>query len=278
MSDAKFTIAACQMDCALGEIEPNLNKYEHFAMLAGRMGAELVIFPECSVTGYFLGDKLSELAEQPEGEATQRLGDIAKKAGVTLVSGMFTKENGVVYNSQKVFSPKGKLQATYHKAHLFSAEKNFCRPGDQPVVVETPIGKIGLTICYDLLFPEYSRRLIELGADIIVNSTNWINDPYQRDMWGWLPERTRGLASTRALENVAFLAMSCRTGHERATPTLAFDSFGPSCVVAPSGKVLASVQEGEGLALAHIDIKAAELERWRSIATYRKDRRPELYR
>jgi predicted amidohydrolase len=145
------------------------------------------------------------------------------------------------------------------------------------VVVDTDLGKLGMTICYDLIFPDYVRHLIDLGADIIINSTNWINDVYQRDVWGWGPERTQGLVSTRALENVAFVAMSCRVGHEVAGPDLAFDSFGPSCVVSPSGKILARILDGEGLAVAHVDIPEAEIERWRGIATYRGDRRPELY-
>ena len=59
-----------------------------------------------------------------------------------------------------------------------------------------------MTICYDLIFPDYVRKLVEMGADFIINSTNWINDPYQRDVWGWNGERMQGLASTRALENV----------------------------------------------------------------------------
>ena len=140
------------------------------------------------------------------------------------------------------------------------------------------IGKIGMTICYDLIFPEYVRRLVEMGADFIINSTNWINDPYQRDMWGWSGERVRGLASTRALENVTVMAMSCRVGHEVAAPGVEFDSFGHSTIASPSGKILASMTEGEGLAYAKIDIPAADIQRWRGIATYRTDRRPNLYR
>ena len=123
-----------------------------------------------------------------------------------------------------------------------------------------------MTICYDLIFPEYIRSLIDLGADIVINSTNWIHDPYQRDFWGWSPERTQGLVSTRALENVAFVAMSCRVGHEVAGPDLAFDSFGPSCVASPSGKILARIVDGEGVAVAHVDISGI---RARSLARHR---------
>jgi predicted amidohydrolase len=277
MGNLNFTIAVAQMDCFVGETEPNLNKIADFTALARKLGAELVIFPECATTGYFVGDRIKQLADQPDGPVAARLGDIARQNGINLVCGLFTQENGVVRNSQKVFSPEGKLLATYHKAHLFAVERTMYSAGDEPMVVETSIGKLGLTICYDLIFPGYVRKLIDLGADIIINSTDWINDPYQRDVWGWTEERIRGLASTRALENVVPLAMACRTGHETAGPNLAFDSMGPSCVISPSGKFIARLDIGEGLAIGKVRIAAAEMDRWSGIATYREDRRPDLY-
>jgi predicted amidohydrolase len=278
MGNLKFTIAVAQMDCVVGEHEANLNKIEHFAGLAKRLGADLVIFPECATTGYFVGDKLKELADGPGGPVAARLSDIARQNSINLVCGLFTQENGVFRNSQKVFSPQGELLATYHKAHLFLVERTMYAAGDAPMVVDTSIGRLGLTICYDLIFPEYARKLVELGADIIINSTDWINDPYQRDVWGWTEERIRGLASTRALENVIPVAMACRTGHEAAGANMAFDSMGPSCVISPSGKFLARLDIGEGIAIGKVDIAKSEMDRWTSIATYRKDRRPDLYR
>src|SRR6185503_15949818 len=91
-----------------------------------------------------------------------------------------------------------------------------CTTGYQPVVADTKLGKIGMTICYDLIFPEYLRRPIEMGADFIINSTDWIHDGYQRDFWGFNGERIRGLVSTRALENGIVFAMANRVGHEVA--------------------------------------------------------------
>lgn len=266
------------MDCVVGDNEANLAKIADFTALAKRLGAGLVIFPECATTGYFIGDAIKILADGPDGPTAGRLGEIASENGVTLVCGLFTQENGVFRNSQKVFAPDGELLATYHKAHLFAVERTMYKAGDQPMVVDTPVGRLGLTICYDLIFPEYVRKLVDLGADIIVNSTDWINDPYQRDVWGWNAERIQSLASTRALENVLPLAMACRTGREVAAPDIAFDSTGPSCVISPSGKFLARMDVGEGLVVGRIDIPAAEMDRWTGIASYRIDRRPDLYR
>lgn len=278
MSDSKLNVAVAQMNCVVGETEPNLNKIDHFAGMASTLGSELVIFPECATTGYFLGDKQAELSEAPDGPSAKRLGDIAKKHKVHLAAGMFTSQGNGLCNSQLLFSPEGECLAVYNKAHLFAAERGQLKAGDTPTVVDTSLGKIGMTICYDLIFPEYVRSLIDLGADFIINSTNWITDPFQRDVWGWSGERTQGLASTRALENVTILAMSNRIGHEVAAPGLEFDSFGHSCVAAPSGKILASITQGEGIAHANIDLPEDDLRRWREIATYREDRRPEIYR
>jgi predicted amidohydrolase len=278
MPDFKLNVAVAQIDCALADPQANLNKMRHFTRLAAGLGAAIVIFPECSVTGYFIGDKLAEQAEAPDGASAKTLADIAKESRIHLAVGMFTTQGNSICNSQLLFSPEGRQLAVYNKAHLFSKEREFVKAGDKPVVVDTALGKIGMTICYDLIFPDYIRKLVSLGADFIINSTNWINDPWQRDIWGWEGARVQGLVSTRALENVTVLAMANRVGHEVAAPGIAFDSFGHSTVAGHSGKIAASIPEGEGIAIARIDESEADLERWRSIATYRGDRRPDLYR
>ncbi len=278
MGDVKRCLGVVQMDCVVGNPAANLNKIEHFAALAGRLGVELAIFPECVTTGYFLGDALQRLAEPVDGPTGERLSAIAKENGLSLAVGAYTKRDGAVYNSQLLFGPDGKRLAVYDKAHLFASEREYCNAGDRPVVVETPIGKVAMTICYDLIFPDYVRHLVDLGAEFVINSTNWISDPYQRDVWGWTGPTTQALISTRALENLTFVAMANRVGHEVLSPTLAFDSLGHSCVAGPSGKILASLPEGEGVAVAHIEIAEADLARWHGVATYRADRRPELLR
>jgi 5-aminopentanamidase len=278
MNDLDRTIAVAQMDCSLGDVGANLDKIEKFAGLARVLGAQLVVFPECATTGYFVGDALPSLADHPDGPIARQLATIANQNRVHLICGLYTQENGIFRNSQMLFAPDGELLGTYHKAHLFAAERTVYSAGDHPMVIDTALGRIGMTICYDLIFPEYVLKLVRLGANLIINSTDWINDPYQRDVWGWTEERVQSLASTRALENVLPLAMACRVGHETAGPNLAFDSMGPSCVISQSGKFIARLDRGEGLAVGKIAIKGADLERWQSIATYRADRRPELYR
>jgi predicted amidohydrolase len=197
---------------------------------------------------------------------------------VHLAVGAYTREGEAVRNSLLLFGPDGALLALYHKVHLFAGERAACQPGDGPVVVDTALGRIGLTICYDLIFPEYVRRLVELGADLVVNSTNWISDAYQRDVWGWQGPTAQSIAAVRALENGIVLAMANRVGRE-ALPSAGavFDSLGHSCIAGPSGKILASVAAGEGVAIADIAVSDEDFAKWRGIATYKADRRPELY-
>jgi len=265
-------IAAIQMRPTSGDISGNLDRIEAWVRIAAAAGADLAILPENAVTGYFIAGRLDELAQPEDGPAGLRLGRLARDCNLHLAVGTALADGGRFYDAQLFFGPDGSLLATYRKAHLFSAEREWYDAGDTPVVVDTAIGRIGLTICYDLMFPEYIRRLTDMGADLIVNSTNWIADAFQRDVWGWNGTSVEALARTRALENGVWLAMADCIG-----PEAGFDSLGHSCIVAPSGRLLASAGTAEGIAHAAILYHGTDLSRWRAIATYRSDRRPNLY-
>lgn len=265
-------IAAIQMRPISGDIAGNLAKIETWVRAAAATGADLAILPENAITGYFIADQLPALAEPADGPSAQRLARLAAECKMHLVVGTALAEGGKVFDAQLMFGPDGSLLTTYRKAHLFAAERDWYAAGDTPMVVDTALGKIGMTICYDLMFPEYVRRLTTMGADVIINSTNWMSDSFQRDVCGWSGASVEALARTRALENSVWLAMANCIG-----PEAEFQSLGHSCVVAPSGKVLSSAGTAEGIAHAEICYQSEDLERWRAIATYRQDRRPDLY-
>ncbi|MEQ8292278.1 MAG: carbon-nitrogen hydrolase family protein [Roseovarius sp.] len=265
-------VSVAQMHCVPGDVAANLEIIEKLVALAVQEGAKLVILPEMATTGYFISDRLDELAEAEDGPTSRRLGEIAKRNGAYLVVGAPIRAEGKFFDAQLMFSSEGDRIATYRKAHLFSAEREWFSAGDAPLVVETPLGRIGMTVCYDLIFPEYVRKLADMGADLVINSTNWITDDFQRQRWGWDAPTVTALAKTRALENGVWLAMSCCVG-----PEAQFDSIGHSCIVAPSGMVVASLGRSVGIASHEAVFQDADLDRWRAIATYRSDRRPELY-
>jgi 5-aminopentanamidase len=265
-------VAVAQIHCVPCDVEANLAKIEALTRGAARDGAQLIIFPETATTGYFISEHLAELAEPEDGPTARRLAALARECSAHLAVGMVISAGGRFFDALLLFGPDGSRLATYRKAHLFSLERQWYAAGDEPVVVDTSIGRIGMTVCYDLIFPEYIRRLVDLGAEIVINSTNWITDSFQRDVWGWSAPTVQGLAATRALENGIWLAMANCVG-----PECQFDSIGYSCIVAPSGKVIASTGTSEGFASANIVYDSAELAKWKSLATYRLDRRPELY-
>ncbi len=265
-------IAVAQLHCAPFDVAENFRRIDALVRAAAVDGAQLVVVPETATTGYFIADRLAELAEPEDGPTAQALGEMAKHYGVFLITGFALRDGDRFYDAQLVHAPSGDLIATYRKVHLFAAERAWYGAGDVPMVIDTPLGRVGLSICYDLIFPEFIRKLVDMGAEIIVNSTNWITNDFQRNVWGWSGEAVEALARTRALENGVFLAMAVNTG-----PEAGFESVGHSCICAPSGKILASAGSGQGIAAADIVLTSEDLSQWRAIATYLADRRPEVY-
>jgi len=271
----KVNIAVVQMDCVVGEITPNLNKIQHFAALAASLGADIAIYPECCTTGYFIGDKLSTLAEPDDGATAKELGDIARSSKLHLAVGQ-GRQRGAQLSASL---------CTRRKTPGHLPQSPFVRERTRILSAGRPAGgrrhQARQDRHDDLLrsdIPRISAAADRDGSGFHHHSTDWIHDGYQRDFWGFNGERIRGLVSTRALENGIVFAMANRVGHEVAAPGVEFDSIGHSCVASPSGKILASLSSGEGVAVAKLDIADADLDRWLSIATYRRDRRPELYR
>lgn len=265
-------VAVAQMDCVLGDVPANLERIEALADRAARRdGARLVVLPECATTGYFVGDRVRELATTADGPVMGRLAGLADSLGIHLAVGVIEAAGPDVYDSLALFAPGEGLLATYRKVHLFAGERAMFRPGGSACLVDTPLGRLGLTVCYDLLFPEYVRGLVLRGAQLIVNGTNWITDPWQMGM-GWTGEAVRALARTRALENGVHVAMAARVGAEAG-----FTSVGHSTIASPSGAILATLGDAEGVGVAQVTDPTPDLDRWRTYATYLADRRPDLY-
>lgn len=267
----KARTAVVQMDCVLGDVEANLARIEECARQAAEQGALLVIFPECATTGYFVGERATKLAEPADGPTNERLAELSRSTGVHLAVGVIERDRETLYDALALFSPDRGLLASYRKVHLFAGEKAVFTPGSLPVVVETDIGRLGLTVCYDLMFPEYIRGLVLAGAELIVNGTDWITDAWQTSQ-GWSGPSLRALCQVRALENGVHVAMADRVGEE-----LGWNSLGYSTIAGPTGAPLAALEAGEGIGYAEVEDPSAELERWRSIATYLADRQPVLY-
>ena len=214
-------------------------------------GIDLVILPEIWNIGFMSFDRYGSEAEDHNGQTLTRLREAAKQIGVYLHTGSFVeKKNGNAYNSSYLISPDGDILANYLKIHLFgynSKETQILTPGDTVVVVETPIGNIGLATCYDLRFPELFRAMTEQGAEIFLVCSAW---PYPR-LEHWLM-----LNRVRALENQCFLMSSNSVGFNQG-----IQFVGHSMITDPWGTILASAGDTEVIIKSEIDLTELETAR-----------------
>ena len=170
----KIKVALAQISAKREDKKGNLRKIEEFTTKAKELSADLVIFPELSLTGYVLHDQIYELAEVIPGPSTDIVGDLAKRTGTHIIFGMpelSEKTKATLYNTAVLVGPKGfvgKFRKMYLPTHSVFEEKRYFRPGYMPAAFSTPIGNIGLFICYDIFFPEVCRLTRLKGAELMV--------------------------------------------------------------------------------------------------------------
>jgi predicted amidohydrolase len=263
------TLAVGQYRCVVGEKAANLSRMETLAREAARQGAQLICFPELGATG-LAGASLRELAEPVPGPTVSRLGEIARQNRLSLIAGLPEADPGAgrLYNSAVLLDAEGRLAAHYRKRCLYLDEKQLFTGGDRSVLVDAGFGRLGLTICYDYVFAEYIRQLVDAGAELICHPTAWLTTDVC-EQWHYSPMAYRAMGMTRALENSVYF-MSANLygpcdpgGHLRA--------IGQSAIIAPWGEILAEVQTEEGVAVATVDFDAPQ--GWREAAApYLEDR------
>ena len=236
-------IAGVQMDITLGDVSGNLSKMLDQFREAVRHGANLVIFPECALTGYCFDSRTEAIphAQPLPGPATEAFSAVCREHGAIAVFGLLERSGQQLFNAAAMVGPEG-LMASYRKIHLpWLGVDRYLDYGDQPFAVQEvgPI-RLGLNICYDAGFPEPARCLTLLGADLIVLPTNW-------------PPGAEGAAeyaiNTRALENTIYYAAVNRVGTERGCRFI-----GQSRICDPLGRTIAhAAHDREEILYADID-------------------------
>jgi predicted amidohydrolase len=264
----KVKLALAQISTKRESKSENLLKIEKLTLKAKQQGADLIIFPEMSLTGYVLLDQVYELAETIPGSSTQKIETLAKKTGMHIIFGMpelSEKTQATVFNTAVCVGPQGligKYRKMYLPTHSIFEEKRYFRPGYEAAAFQTEVGNIGLTICYDIFFPEVYRLIRLKGAQLIICISA---SPAVRRSYFEI------LTSARALENTAFLAYVNLAGVEDG-----LQFWGGSRLVGPTGEVLAKAKyDEEDFVICEVDfsdLKAAET----FIPTLR-DLRPELF-
>lgn len=234
------------------------------ARRAAEAGAELLVTPEMSLTGYHLGPaRLRAVAEPVGGPRCAAAAAVAAEFGLALVFGWPEAHRGAIYNSVQLVDSTGARRALYRKAHLYGdLDGSVFTPGDVGVVqAELGALRVGLLVCYDVEFPEAVRAHAVAGTGLLVVPTALMRP------WRFVAET---MVPTRAFENRLFLAYTNWAGRERE-----LSYCGLSRVVGPDGVVLAEAGERSSLLVADLDPGAPALAR--QAVTYLHDRRPALF-
>ena len=269
--------AAAVQCTATADREQNLVRAADLVSRAASKGAELIVIPEHFS---FFGNvgALRESAEPRNGAVLRWASTVAKENAVWLVAGSFVElSGGRRYNTSSLVAPDGRLVATYRKIHLFdvdvpgavSRESDAVAPGGRAVMTSImssdarPV-PVGLTICYDLRFPELFRALTLAGALVMVVPSAFAAAT-GRLHW-------EILVRARAIENQVFVVAAGQTG------TLAggFEAYGHSMIVDPWGTILAELPDGPGVVVADLDLTAQQDAR--STLPSLTQRRPSAYR
>ena len=265
---------ACVQFCASGSKAENLERMEPLVARAAATGADLVLLPE-KWNGIGTHEILLDVAEPLDsGETVGAMSVWAKRHGITLVGGSIVERREgreKLSNTCVVFDPEGEIAATYRKIHMFDVEvgghvyreSDSEEPGESPMSCEVEGWRLGLTVCYDLRFPELYRILAVEGAELVTVPAAFTLYT-GKDHWELL-------LRTRAVENQCFVAAANQWGvHEGGKA-----SYGRSSIVDPWGVVLAQAPDEDSVISAELD--RAHMERIRRSLPSLANRQPTAY-
>jgi N-carbamoylputrescine amidase len=241
-------IAAVALDAKPGETTHNLDGIEAWAHRAAARGASLLLCPELSVTGFvpnhptsdhatWLGEALRgarDMAQPLDGPAVRRLGAIARDTGLLIAAGLLEDAGATLFNTHVLVGPAGMLGA-WRKLHVPLFEMPFYNGGGVPPVVETPLGRIGITICIDSFLPESTRLLAVQGAEIVLFPFAADPAPVTPDGWAaWASP----VVQARCVENGVF-GIACNVQGLCTYAGVSQQFAGGALAVGPDGQVLA---------------------------------------
>ena len=250
----RHRVAAIQMS-SVDSVEQNLRATERLLLQAQNEGCILAVLPEnFAYVGKKDTDKLAVAERDGRGPIQKFLSRTAARLAMWIVAGSLplkTPETELCYGASFVFDAEGRAASCYRKMHLFDVdlpergesyrESASMDAGELPQTVATPLGRLGLSICYDLRFPEMYRRLVDEGAELFSVPAAFT---FATGTAHW-----HTLLRARAIENLAYVIAAGQHGtHPNGRVT-----FGHSLVVDPWGRILAEQESGDGVVVAEID-------------------------
>lgn len=270
MMTDKFIAAAAQM-CSTEDVSANLATCRRLAAQAAKAGARLLVFPECfGFIGRHARDKFAvaehlDDTDGGKGPIMTAMQDIARAHDMWVIAGGIaevastdpdTGEVTKTHISCPTISPTGQITALYRKIHLFDVEipgrvvhceSDTNAPGTQTVVADTPLARIGLSVCYDLRFPELYREMaIRMGAQILVVPAAFTAHTGAAH---W-----HVLLRSRAIENQCYVIAAGQHGNHNDKRA----SYGHSLIIDPWGEIVAEQRQGDGITVGEIDLAGLE--------------------
>lgn len=232
------------MSSVLGDVDANCEKVSNLILQKLNPETDVLVLPEVWTVGWSCKRFIQSAQVLSESSVINFLSNLAKKYDMNIIGGSFiTKSGENYYNTCPVIDRKGKLVAVYNKNHLYSYygcdEGKFITCGDSPVMVNLDGVNYGLTVCYDIRFPEIYRAYRKAGADVLVNCAAWgSSKPIPWDV----------MTKSRAVENQCFMVALSQCGHIEG------DEFnlGNSAVIDYKGEVLCSLSDSEDIACSDI--------------------------
>ena len=259
----KVRLLAIQMESLIGELDLNIDTVKNLmiANLEKYEGADFVFLPEVWTTGWYTPAFIKTAETLEESKAIKMLCEVAKQYKVNILGGSFIRKDGDTYfNTCPVINRLGEVVALYDKNHLFSYygdnEGDYITKGKNPVMVELDGVKIGLTICFDIRFPEIYRAYRKAGADILVNMAAW--GKTKKIPWDTM-------TTSRAIENQSYMVALTQTG---LLPD-GKENLGHSMIIDYEGKILDQIEDIEGGIYAEVNLP--KMYEFRSKCTILKD-------
>lgn len=241
-------ILAIQMSSKIGDKETNFHNVMELIHKNIKKGTDIVILPEVWTVGWKPSEFKASAEDLADSETIEFLSEIAQCYDTNIIGGSFiTVKDGKYYNTCPVINRDGELVATYDKMHLFSYygcdEGKFVESGKAPALIDIDGVKIGLTICYDIRFPEIYRAYRKAGADLLINMAAW---PMKRAVH-W-----EALSKARAIENQCYMVALTQSGIIEGDEA----NLGHSRIINYDGEIISEIKEnnneGEGAMFAQL--------------------------
>lgn len=247
-NEKSLKILAIQMSSKIGDKEANFHKVLELVHKNIKKGIDILLLPEVWTVGWKPSEFENTAEDLENGETFEFLSEIAQVYKINIIGGSYvTQKDGKYFNTCPVINRDGELVTHYNKMHLFSYygcdEGKFIENGENPVIVEIEGVKIGISICYDIRFPEIYRAYRKAGADLLVNMAAW---PLSRAVH-W-----EALSKARAIENQCFMVALTQSGLIEGDEW----NLGHSRIIDYNGEVISEIKDNvEGAMFAEIKFK-----------------------